>query len=64
MMLKQSETVARELVMSALAVWAHGEKTIYIFHDDDPVVPKGKYVVVKVEVKDIEPEPFEGEGIA
>ena len=52
-MLKQSETVARELVISALAVWEHGDKSIYIFHDDDPVVPKGKYVVVKVEVKDI-----------
>ena len=55
-MLKQSETVARELVMSALAVWEHKDKAVYIFHDDDPVVPKGKYVVVKVEVRDFESE--------
>ena len=53
-MLKQSETVARELVMSALAVWEHKDKAVYIFHDDDPVVPKGKYVVVRVEVRDFE----------
>ena len=53
-MLKQSETVARELVISALAVWEHKDKAVYIFHDDDPVVPKGKYVVVKVEVRDFE----------
>ena len=55
-MLKQSETVARELVMSALAVWEHKDRAVYIFYDDDPVVPKGKYVVVKVEVRDFESE--------
>ena len=55
-MLKQSETVARELVISALAVWGHKDKAVYIFHDDDPVVPKGKYVVVRVEVRDFESE--------